>query len=335
MFFKNIFLAILFFITSGFLYSNHATEDKIASTKYFDFCSNYWLNLYHYLYQSARVGGGKSVESKLQKEFWEKLSENERKDYQNYLEYFKTEIIDKDLRMDPLLFNLKRNIINFKKEDKIAINSISDTLIAVLNNFQNLFDKYLWEEINRQNIETIDSNLELIKKHEEKIVKELETFTKSDWQKENIRIDVSYFSKENRGRNTAYTTVNPEVHIVISSLMNNPQGNWFELIFHEASHHLILGSNGFISKQIEEAGQEIYIKPPSELWHAILFYISGRVVLNILQEESINYEIYMKRNKVFANFYPFLEKYIEAYLNNKTDFKTCAKNILTEYKMSK
>lgn len=332
MFLKNILIIILLFTAAGYSYSNQNNNDIAASTKYFDFRSNYWLNLYHYLYQSARVSGGKSVESKLQKEFWEKLSENEKKDYQNYLEYFKTEIIDKDLRMDPLLFNLKRNIINFNREDKIAINSISDTLVAVLNNFRNLFDKYLWEEINLQNIETINSNLELIKKHEEIIVKDLENYTGSTWQKENVRVDVSYFSKENRGRNTAYTTVNPEVHIVISSLMNNPPGNWFELIFHEASHHLILGSEGFISKQIEEAGKETNIKPPGELWHAILFYISGRVVQNILAEENISYEIYMKRNKVFADFYPFLEKYIEGYLNNKTDFKTCAKNILIEYK---
>ena len=96
--------------------------------------------------------------------------------------------------------------------------------------------------------------------------------TRHEWEKEKIRVDISFHSKLER----PYTTTHEAVHVVMDSGNNaNPPGNWLELLFHESSHHLIFPSKCYVSEVIAVSETETGLKAPRSLWHAYLFILPG------------------------------------------------------------
>lgn len=129
------------------------------------------------------------------------------------------------------------------------------------------------------------------------------------------------------------TTVRAATHIVMDSKTSvHAEGEWIELLLHEACHHLISSSSGFVGGTILDVSDIMGKKAPRQLWHSFLFYFSGKVAQNLLtKEEMKECELYMVRRNVFAAYFPLLDKHLPAYLANEANLAEATEKIMEDY----
>ena len=184
---------------------------------------------------------------------------------------------------------------------------------------------FFWMIHDAANQEILEINLPLITNTEEMVVDTLTTLTRQFWQAEKIRVDISYFAKSTpqNMRNRPYTALSP-THVVMNSCpgTNDPVGNWLELLYHESSHHLIGTVSGFIGGTIRDVADASGERSPFGLWHAYLFYFSGKATQKALASQGIeDYEIYMIRNKVFSRLIPHVVAHLPEYMHRRQTLK--------------
>jgi len=134
-------------------------------------------------------------------------------------------------------------------------------------------------------------------------------------------------------RERPYTSLSPTHVVMISSpKAGHPKGNWVEILYHEASHHLIFGRSGFVGGTINDVAGILKKRPLRSLWHAYLFYFSGVVTRDALRKQGIkDYQLYMIRNRVFSFYFPYLEKHLPSYINRKTTLKDATEAIFRDF----
>ncbi len=187
------------------------------------------------------------------------------------------------------------------------------------------------------NKQVLENNWDLLTNTEDTVVSRFTDLTRQYWQAEKIRVDICYFAKSTRRnmRNRPYTPLNPTHVVMNSSNQSVPKGDWVEMLYHESSHHLIGTASGFIGGTIMDVAEKLGVRAPRQLWHAYLFYFSGRVSQEVFFEQGIkDYELYMYRNKVFTWYSPYLEKYLDVYMNNKLTLKDATEQMITAIRNS-
>ncbi len=340
-----IFSAFLIFLDAGGLaYASIAQYEQLSDKKTvlspddepgfigksdrFTFYSHFWLNMHHFLYNKAIALGEHKIEEIIENQIWNNLSEKNHLIFNEVLLYYSENIIDKDLRTSDYNSQFKRWVIQYKIKQTLPQHTVFESHIDQLNNFKSIYLEFYWDKHSDTNNEVYSKNIDLIKKYEQKFIHQLETLCKASWQSKPIRIDISYNSK----RDIPYTTTHPSTHIVMDS-KNTPakEGVWLELLLHESSHHLISSRSGFVGGTINNVAQVEHLKIPSQLWHAYLFYFSGKVAKKFLGDEGAkDYKLYMEDNRFFGPMYPILEKHLPQYMENKESLAAATLKIINE-----
>lgn len=113
--------------------------------------------------------------------------------------------------------------------------------------------------------------------------------------------------------------------------VDEPAGNWLELLIHESSHQLILSSKGFVAGTIQDVANDLGVGVPRSLWHAYLFYFSGILTQSFLAKAGkTDYTLYMERNGVFSRYYPALQAHLPDYMAGKCTLAEATRKILSE-----
>jgi hypothetical protein len=123
------------------------------------------------------------------------------------------------------------------------------------------------------------------------------------WFDTPVRVDVVRFGKIQG----AYTTLNPRVHTIAASADTNLAG-WAgtEILFHESSHCLIDNVRAAVGQAMTAAG-----KKPRDLWHVVLFYITGEVTRRTLAARDIEYQPYLYAIGLFTSAWPMFREPVE------------------------
>ena len=100
-----------------------------------------------------------------------------------------------------------------------------------------------------------------------------------------IRVDVVSYGWEFG----AYTVGDGEaVHAVIQSTDPGSQGfAALEALMHEPSHGIVEPDKGAIGADLSRAAADLKMKPPYNLWHALLFYTSGELTRRALAARGV------------------------------------------------
>lgn len=146
-----------------------------------------------------------------------------------------------------------------------------------------------------------------------------------------ILVDVSPFAWQFG----AYTVGEGEsAHAVMSSTDPGYQGfAALEMLMHEPSHAIVAPASGAIGADLARAGEELDLKPPPNLWHAILFYTSGELTRRALAKRGVrDYLPYITEmyERVFGGFRQPLETHWQAYLDGKVSREVAIRQILIE-----
>lgn len=305
------------------MYKGSLDDSNQEETQYFRFHNNFWINLHHFFYKMAKEAKKSSFEEVFANEFIAALNPNQLKDLKDGVKYYQDSLIKRDLLFNGLMYNLKKWLIQFSGESDLAKGAFDVQLISTLNSLKPIYAQHFWSKHQKRNQFVLEDNLSLIKKFETEFFTSMTKYSQTNLPEGKIRIDLTYYANWAG----AYTTTRPNVHAVVSTINNELEGDWVETIFHEPSHALVSSRRGIVSETINKVCEQLNVKPPRQLWHAFLFYISGRIIQDLLAKEGINYQLYMFRGKVFDAYHNSLKE-LDPFYAGETDLETAIKALI-------
>ncbi len=294
-----------------------------SSTERFGFYINKWLNQHHFLYKVAEDLAKDSSLQLVALPDFQQLSTADQAKAAEALAYYQTHIIDKNLLFNAELATVKAQLSQLPDQVSWEATSFEASLVAVWKIFDPVYEKYFWPSHKAKNEKVVRQHLDRITSFEDRALTRLSQLAQAEWPAAKIRVDVSFYA-DWAG---AYTSTKP-LHIVISTATLGPEGDWIEMLFHEASHSLISGRRGMVAATIKEIATESDLSIPRQLWHAVLFYFAGTVTQELLMEEGVDYERYMLREKVFNQYYEKLDIHMKSYLEGEIELKVALERLM-------
>ena len=136
------------------------------------------------------------------------------------------------------------------------------------------------------------------------------------------------------------TFIDPN-HTIISSTDPVNAGNAaVEMVFHEASHALLGPNLGPVWQALQKASEAVEMQQrPRDLWHALLFYTTGKAVAVRFAETGVTYVPFVYGgglfDRVWMDFRAPLERNWQPYLDGRADLDTAAGGLMRDLRPSK
>lgn len=312
----------------------YATKRKPAGNsenQLFEFHSGFWINLHHFVYYQALLrnpSNGKLPPNLSDTAAMDILTAAQRKTWLSAIDYYKNNMINKDLLLDANMVNIKNILEEDENKDKLSDTRLPQELATVLNNLSDSYRTFFWKKQNENNQLWISQVQPLINKYKDTLISELGNIYLTPWPKEVIRVDITNYASWSG----AYTSIGPN-RITISSVDPNNQGvAALEIIFHEASHLLI---DKIADDLFKICRQDNKILPRRDLWHAILFYTTGEIIKKHIK----SYTPYAYQNGLWSRAWPMYIQYLETdwqpYLKGTQQYDTVLLKLVRDVELSK
>ncbi len=290
-----------------------AKEQPIATTAKFEFFNNYWTNLHHFLYEKSQTAHAAVVTDSIENQLIAGLSKEEKKIYDESLEFYKKYLAKRTLVRDEVMEDLRRWLIQFGEKDTPASDSIEASYVQLLKNFNPVYKKHFWKLHSDRNKEVLNKYLPTIKKIESEVFQNIATSAQAEWPEGKMRVDLSVHASRSGG----YNFLNPTI-ILVSTANERVEGTQFiEMLFHEASHTIISEDSGAISSNIARASKILGKEPPYDFWHMVLFYIVGKSTQEALAKQGIEHQPHMEMHGIAKRYYNVLNDNMEIYMDRK------------------
>lgn len=278
-------------------------DTHLATTAKFQFVSDPWMNLHHFLYASATqeksdtVPQGHGVEMP-DRAPPETMSEDERATWTAAVEFYRVNLGAKRLTFDAQLIALKRRHWD-TSERRPAETPMHAQIEAVIASAMPVYLHHWWPAHDRSNRAWLAAVLPIVQRWETRFADELGRIYGGQWPAEPVRVDLTAYTDYYGAYNTG------EPHVVLATQVAKnapPQG--IELLFHEASHSESLG-NGLYSR-VADAATQAGVRLPRDLWHVLIFVTTGELTRRYFAEEGgDNYVPYAVGQKLYADTSPW------------------------------
>ncbi len=256
------------------------TPSAVASPQgLFEFRSDPWINLHHFLYHWSRAHEAReqklwgrvrldqvdvSVDLGDQRTAWDAAS-------RDYLEF-----VDRSLNGGKGMRQIKVTISEGPEHwpDHAPFRQLKKVMPIYLEHW--------WPRHDRKNRELMDFLQPLLESYEQAVANDVAAGYESRWPDEPIDVRVSYYTNWAG----AYTSWGPNLIMMASSRqdMFGPYG--LEILFHEAGHTAPLGEK---VRPLSLAAAEAAGVDEGEVWHALLFHITGEAVRSALGSGFVPY----------------------------------------------
>ncbi len=274
----------------------------------FEFHSNFWVNLHHFLYEQATA---------------DPKPPPGPPEWETAVAYYRDKIAKLDLlsREAEAINNILADIPNTASLDK---SGLDPQLMEVLTKAAPVYRGRWWLEHDRMNRVWIAAITPRITKYAATLRQELSAAYATAWPSAPIHVDVA----ESANWSGAYTTLFP-THITISSVNPGNQGDsGLEILFHESSHALIANVNSALSAEVR-AEHKLFKR--RDFWHALLFYTTGEIVRRHID----GYTPYAFKNGLYERSWEgvpeILDRDWKPYLDGKVDLATAVRKLVADY----
>lgn len=273
----------------------------VASTPEARFYSDFWLNLHDYLYGRVREGlpeeGADCIAA---------LPEAESGAWRAVEAFYEAEMPDRHHRRDPLIRAIRYRLAGTAREH----DPLADSTLVILAAAAPAYRACLWDTHDTRNRERIAELLRVVLVHGPTLRYYLERVYRADWPA-GLVVDLApyaAFANTSEGRGE-------EPHTMLSNTHPNLIGwSGLEILFHEGSHSMFNARHGEVARALSAASAETGVELPDQLWHAISFHTSGRIVQEMAAAEGDEYTPYYVRRGIFPDLQPVLEAHWEPYL---------------------
>jgi hypothetical protein len=316
----------------------------------FEFRSGFWTNLHHFLYVQAAlrrnrtnivIGGAADEARAVFVPATLQLGSDEQRSWNSALDYYSQNLVGKDLLQNGDMVAINNVLATLGAcgelsgtSDPNCTSGLQPAMIAALASAAPVYRAHWWREDDRANHEWISKISAIIAKWGTDVSQQLSAAYSSPWPVQRIVVDVVGYG----GPFGAYTSLNP-LHITISSRDPRNQGAGslagFEVLFHEASHSLAENLNRAISDECRRRGKLI----PRDLWHAVIFYTTGEIILREItlgspkdSPQAADVQPYGARYGLFtrgwAEYLPMLQTSWQPYLDGRIQFDTAVSRMV-------
>jgi len=117
-------------------------------------------------------------------------------------------------------------------------------------------------------------------------------------------------------------------HVLVSSTIADELA--LEIMFHEASHTLFAAGRGDPwPLALEGAAKELSVDLPRDLWHVVLFYLTGESICDMLADDCTPYMVSQGLwDGRWGQYRQAVEATLPAYLEGKADIDGAARALL-------
>src|ERR1035438_780202 len=280
-----------------------------AQQRTFDFHSNFWVNLHHFLYEQAiskSPGPSDSAD-------WHQALEVYRKDIATH------ELLSRDIAGINIALSQVENTESLKDS------GLDAELTQTLERAATVYKARWWPQHNRANLAWIAAASPLVAKYETVMKPELSTAYQMPWPPDPIRTDVAEYASWAG----AYTVLDPTHITVFRPVVMQAV---VESLFHEASHGMIQKISDALTTELDSQKKLFQRRA---FWHAVLFYTVGEVA----QRHLDDYTMFGIKNGVLERGWPgalpILDKDWKPYLDGKIDLATAVHRLVTDYGVAK
>ncbi|HET8947982.1 MAG TPA: hypothetical protein VFQ07_13465 [Candidatus Polarisedimenticolia bacterium] len=292
-----------------------ATDDPAsADVERYHLQSNAWVNLHQRLMYEARFGDAPPPDGLAGDDLaaWNAAVAQ----YKTWLGARRSPIFDSEL------VALNRALSETKVGSRAAAHlpkGIPEAAAKALDAARPLYDRGQWARDDAANRFWIAGAAPLLRSAAAELIAAHEKAYGVPFPKK-IRVDVVSYGWEFG----AYTVGDGDaVHSVIQSTDAGSQGfAALEALMHEPSHGIVASDSGAIGADLAHAAAELHVKPPYNLWHALLFYTSGELTRRVLAERGVTtytpvIQIGMF-DRQFKGFREAFDQHWRAWLDGKT-----------------
>ena len=286
-----------------------AAEPPVAEVSQLRLYSSFWQNLHHFLYVSAWatrpiVPGAPRLAMPLPQEPVVSLTREEKATWDAAVTYYDRNIASRDLLFDEDLTRVKLALAD--ADDTLGSVRIGEALRSTLLEAAPIYRMYWWsahDAANRSWIERVSRQTPTVAGP---IIARLTALYGVPWFTTPVRVDVVRAGKSQG----AYTSNNPRPHIVVASGDSSYDGwSGTEMLFHESSHALFQNVRLAVDSAAKAAN-----KQPRDLWHVVLFYITGEVTRQELAKKGIEYRPYLYATGLFDRAWPAFREPVERHV---------------------
>jgi hypothetical protein len=266
------------------LHAQAPTSTRLTTTERFEFHSDPWINLHHFLYHWAResrgLGDGRQHVSVAERSSPAMLAPAERAAWDSAVEFYRTAVAERS-HFQPRMLELKRALLELHGDVRRMPPDTIPGIALALRQAMPVYLAHWWPAHDSANRAWVATVAPLLARHEVRFVELTRRLYGATWPAARFRVDVSAYANARAG----YTEPR-DGHIVIYSTDAGNQGLYgLETLLHEIEHASTIGAPGRTA--LEHAFERAGVAMPDNLWHGVIFGTAGAFVQTVAEREGL------------------------------------------------
>jgi hypothetical protein len=255
--------------------SQESSGTAVASDRYFEFHSGFWINLHLFLLEEAltRKGArdtGREAEFTSDSSISATLSGDDKTNWDAAIAYYQANLIGLDLLTNDKMRSIKNALDDLENVSTLNRSHLDPGLIRVLDNASGVYRDHWWTAHDRANRDWIAAVVPLADADGDALTQRIATAYESSWPDSPLRVDVVAYANYSGG----FTTLLPTRITISSQDPANQKLTAVEALFHEASHTMVENVGNLLLQDF--AARKKTASP--DLLHAILYFTTGYFV---------------------------------------------------------
>lgn len=308
-----------------------ATPSTHLRSDLFAFHSDFWLNLHHFLYVTARARKGldarrPAVTSALADTAgFGALPESDRNEWEAAVAYYDSAMASRDILFDSGMVAINNGLASVDSASSLRGSGLDPSLIATLESAAPVYRRLWWPRHDAANRKWTLRMRELLALHGDSLAAWESRAVREPWSSTPVRVDVTAYSNWAG----AYTTSGPS-HITISSeSAGNQDDQGFEILFHEVLHTMDDSLRSSLTAAFRAHGKTL----PRDPTHTFIFYTAGALTRRAIP----THVPYGEKNGLwsrvpdFRRALPLLQRIWQPYLDGEITFQEAIQQYAAEF----
>lgn len=297
----------------------------------FTFHSNFWLNLHHFLYVSARARKGldatrPAVTRALADTIgFGALPVSDQNEWRAAVAYYESTLAGRDILFDSGMVAINTRLASADSAETLRGSGLESSLVAMLERAAPMYRRLWWPRHDAANRQWEARIQALLARYGNGLATQETRAFREPWSRTPVRVDVTAYANWAG----AYTTRNPS-HITVSSTdSSNQDDQGLEILFHETLHTM----DDTLSSSLNAAFRVHGKTPPRDPTHVFIFYTAGLLT----QRTVLGHVPYAQKNGLWARVpdfrraLPVLQRIWQPYLDGKITFDEAVQRYAADF----